>query len=91
MKYRTLTGTGISVSNLALGTMGFGTETDEAEAFEILDKFMAAVGNLIDTANVYGAGGNAERLVDSVPYAASVAVWFMMASYSIGVNFPSRR
>lgn len=35
--------------------------------------------------------GNAEPLVDSVPYAASVAVWFMMASYSIGVNFPSRR
>ena len=29
MKYRKLPGTGISVSNLALGTMGFGTETDE--------------------------------------------------------------
>ncbi|MDX6586878.1 MAG: hypothetical protein QOI31_1351 [Solirubrobacterales bacterium] len=38
MKYRNLPGTGISVSNLALGTMGFGTETDEPDAFAILDR-----------------------------------------------------
>lgn len=56
MKYRNLSGTGISVSNLALGAMGFGTETDETEAFAILDTFVAANGNLIDTANVYGGG-----------------------------------
>lgn len=56
MKYRNLPGTGTSVSNLALGTMGFGTETDEAEAFAILDRFVEANGNLIDTANVYGGG-----------------------------------
>jgi aryl-alcohol dehydrogenase-like predicted oxidoreductase len=62
MKYRTLTGTGISVSNLALGTMGFGTETDEAEAFAILDRFVEADGNLIDTANVYGDGASEELL-----------------------------
>jgi aryl-alcohol dehydrogenase-like predicted oxidoreductase len=62
MKYRTLTGTGISVSNLALGTMGFGTETDEAEAFAILDRFVEAEGNLVDTANVYGAGASEELL-----------------------------
>lgn len=40
MKYRTLTGTGISVSNLALGTMGFGSETAEHDAFGILDRFI---------------------------------------------------
>lgn len=62
MQYRTLPGTGISVSILALGTMGFGTETDEAEAFAILDSFVAADGNLIDTANVYGAGASEELL-----------------------------
>jgi aryl-alcohol dehydrogenase-like predicted oxidoreductase len=39
MKYLTLPGTGISVSNLALGPMGFGTETHECEAFAILDRF----------------------------------------------------
>lgn len=62
MKYRTLTGTGISVSNLALGTMGFGTETDEDEAFAILDRFVESDGNLVDTANVYGAGASEELL-----------------------------
>ena len=60
MKYRTLPGTGISVSNLALGAMGFGTETDEAESFAILDRFVEADGNLVDTANVYGGGVSEE-------------------------------
>jgi len=62
MKYRALPGTGTSVSNLALGTMGFGTETDEADAFEILDRFLEADGNFLDTANVYGAGKSEELL-----------------------------
>lgn len=35
--------------------------------------------------------GNAEGLVDSFPYAARSAVVFMIASNSMGVNFPSRR
>jgi aryl-alcohol dehydrogenase-like predicted oxidoreductase len=50
------------VSNLALGTMGFGGETQEADAFAILDRFVEADGNLIDTANVYGAGASEELL-----------------------------
>ena len=62
MRYRTLTGTGISVSTLALGTMGFGTETPENDAFTILDRFIDAGGNFIDTANVYGAGASEEVL-----------------------------
>ncbi|MBP2490917.1 aryl-alcohol dehydrogenase-like predicted oxidoreductase [Rhizobium leguminosarum] len=33
MKYRTLGYSGLSVSNLILGVMGFGTETPEKEAF----------------------------------------------------------
>lgn len=62
MKYRSLASTGTAVSNLALGTMGFGTETDDAEAFAILDAFVAADGNLVDTADVYG-GGASEALL----------------------------
>jgi aryl-alcohol dehydrogenase-like predicted oxidoreductase len=62
MKYRTLPGTGVSVSNLALGAMGFGTETEEADAFAILDRFVEADGNLVDTSNVYG-GGVSEELI----------------------------
>src|SRR3954451_7579306 len=62
MKYRTLPGIGTTVSNLALDTMGFGTETDEAEAFAVLDWFVDANGNLVDTSNVYGAGASEELL-----------------------------
>ena len=45
MKYRNLPGTGISVSNLAFGAMGFGTETEPDEAFAILDAFDDTVGD----------------------------------------------
>lgn len=62
MQYRTLGTTGTSVSNLGLGTMGFGTETNEDEAFKILDRFLEAGGNLLDTSNVYGAGASEELL-----------------------------
>jgi aryl-alcohol dehydrogenase-like predicted oxidoreductase len=62
VKHRPLTGTGTIVGNLALGTMGFGTETDDAAAFAILDAFVEANGNLIDTADVYGGGASEEVL-----------------------------
>jgi aryl-alcohol dehydrogenase-like predicted oxidoreductase len=62
MKYRNLGKSGLSVSNLILGTMGFGTETPEDEAFAILDAFLDAGGNMIDTADVYG-GGASEELI----------------------------
>ncbi|MET0745030.1 MAG: aldo/keto reductase, partial [Microvirga sp.] len=62
MKYRKLGSSGLSVSNLTLGTMGFGTETPENEAFAILDAFVDAGGNMIDTADVYGGGASEELL-----------------------------
>jgi aryl-alcohol dehydrogenase-like predicted oxidoreductase len=37
------------VSVLSLGTMWFGTRTDEATSFAILDRYVAAGGNFIDT------------------------------------------
>lgn len=62
MKYRKLGNTGIAVSELALGTMYFGDETSESEAFSILDGFTEAGGTLIDTANVY-VGGKSEEII----------------------------
>ncbi len=59
MKYRKLGNTGIVISPIALGTMYFGSETPEVEAFAIMDAFVEAGGNLIDTSNVY-VGGEAE-------------------------------
>jgi|tagenome__1003787_1003787.scaffolds.fasta_scaffold20958059_2 aryl-alcohol dehydrogenase-like predicted oxidoreductase len=56
MDYRSLGRSGCAVSSLTLGTMTFGAETDEAGAHAQLDSFMAAGGNLVDTADVYSAG-----------------------------------
>ena len=60
MEYRTLGRSGCAVSRLALGTMTFGKETDEAGAHEQLDAFVEAGGNLVDTADVYTAGASEE-------------------------------
>jgi aryl-alcohol dehydrogenase-like predicted oxidoreductase len=60
MEYRRLGSSGCVVSTLALGTMTFGDETDEAGSQDQLDRFVEAGGNLIDTADVYGLGVSEE-------------------------------
>ncbi|MEM9037910.1 MAG: aldo/keto reductase [Actinomycetota bacterium] len=50
------------VSELALGTMTFGVETDEAESRRQLDTFVEAGGTFVDTADGYGAG-ESERII----------------------------
>lgn len=47
---------GPMVSKLALGTMTFGAETNESEAFRQLDLFADHGGTFIDTADVYSDG-----------------------------------
>lgn len=59
MKYRKLGRTGLKVSTLCLGTMTFGNQdwgSDEATAKRILDAFVDAGGNFVDTADVYVDG-----------------------------------
>jgi aryl-alcohol dehydrogenase-like predicted oxidoreductase len=58
MRYRTLGHSGSVVSELCLGTMTFGAETDEEGAHAQLDRFVEAGGNLVDTADVYSAGAS---------------------------------
>jgi aryl-alcohol dehydrogenase-like predicted oxidoreductase len=62
MRYRTLGHSGTVVSELCLGTMTFGAETDEEGAHAQLDRFVEAGGNLVDTADVYSAGAS-ERII----------------------------
>ncbi|MCR9134516.1 MAG: aldo/keto reductase [Alphaproteobacteria bacterium] len=50
------------VSRFGLGTMTFGSETDEAEAHRELDAFVDHGGTFIDTADVYG-GGASEAII----------------------------
>jgi aryl-alcohol dehydrogenase-like predicted oxidoreductase len=56
MDYRFLGRTGLRVSPLCLGTMNFGTETDEPTSHQIMDAALEAGLNFFDTANVYGRG-----------------------------------
>jgi aryl-alcohol dehydrogenase-like predicted oxidoreductase len=56
MDYRFMGRTGLKVSELCLGAMTFGRETDEATSHAMLDRFVAAGGSFIDTADVYGRG-----------------------------------
>ena len=77
MEQVSLGGTGLTVSELALGTWRFGrrlvdgterydeegvVETDEERAYELLDAYAEAGGNFIDTADKYG-DGRAERWI----------------------------
>ena len=62
MRYRTLGNSGAVVATYALGTMTFGAEADEETSHEIIDAYVAAGGNLIDTADVY-AGGVSEEII----------------------------
>ena len=60
MEFRTLGRSGCAVSNLCLGTMTFGSETDEQGSFTQLDRFVEAGGTLVDTADVYSRGVSEE-------------------------------
>jgi aryl-alcohol dehydrogenase-like predicted oxidoreductase len=54
MEYAQLGRSGLKVSRLCLGTMNFGPETSEADAFAIMDAALERGINFFDTANVYG-------------------------------------
>lgn len=63
--YRPLGRSGLIVSPLALGTMTFGVARwgmERAEAEAVFDAYVGAGGNLIDTADVYAAGGGEAML-----------------------------
>jgi aryl-alcohol dehydrogenase-like predicted oxidoreductase len=72
MKYRTIGSAPDhrrEVSVLALGAMLFGSRTDEETSFAVLDRYVEAGGNFIDTSDNYafwidgGQGGQSEELL----------------------------
>ncbi len=62
LQYRTLGRNGLKVSQLCLGTMMFGGETDEATSRQIIDRAFEQGVNFIDTADGY-AGFQSEVVV----------------------------
>ena len=68
MKYIQLNNTDLNISPICLGTAGFGDKSDLEKSFEILNAFVRAGGNFIDTANVYckwlkGHGNCSEQII----------------------------
>ena len=66
MRIRRLGRTGLKVSNLCLGAMTFGNEEfgcDEDTARGIINRFLDAGGNFIDTADVYSQQGRSEEIL----------------------------
>jgi len=65
MKYRILGTTGLAVSRISLGTMTFGNRDwgcDAPTSRQLMDDYVAAGGNFIDTADIY-AGGESEKII----------------------------
>ncbi|MDR3520841.1 MAG: aldo/keto reductase [Acidocella sp.] len=60
MEYSNLGRSGLKVSRLCLGTMMFGSPTDESTAMRIIASAKTAGVNFIDTANVYCEGRSEE-------------------------------
>ena len=69
MQKRPIGTSGLEVAPLALGGNVFGWTADEATSFRLLDAFVDAGGNMIDTADVYSAwapgnsGGESESVI----------------------------
>ena len=69
MNYRKLGRTGLKVSEICLGTMQWGWTADEAASFAVMDAFVEAHGNFLDTADVYSRwvegnpGGVSETII----------------------------
>jgi aryl-alcohol dehydrogenase-like predicted oxidoreductase len=69
MKKRKLGKSGLEIAPLALGGNVFGWTIDEAASFQVLDAFVAAGFNFVDTADVYSTwkpgnkGGESETII----------------------------
>ena len=69
MKLRQLGTSDLQVSPICLGTMQFGWTADEAASFAVMDAFVEAGGNFLDSADIYSnwvpdhRGGEAEEVV----------------------------
>src|SRR5829696_6097273 len=89
MRYKLLGRTGLRVSEFCLGAMIFGDSrggwgASRDEAARIVERFAAAGGNFIDTANYY-AGGESERIVGEL-IAADRERWVVATKYACSLN-----
>ncbi len=89
MHYRYLGRSGLLVSRICLGTMTFGMKNwgcDQDAATQIVDKFVEAGGNFLDTADMYSAGMSETMLGKAIAHhkrddlVVATKGWFRMGS-----------
>ena len=80
MEYRFLGNTGVRVSAVALGTMAFGGDADEATSGAIFRACLEAGVNTFDCADVYN-GGKAERIIGELIHAVRDEVVLTSKAY----------
>ncbi len=89
MKYKLLGRSGLKVSELCLGTMGFGTESgwgaDKETSFAIMEAFGKAGGNFLDTANIYKLG-TSEKIIGEFISTRDRDYWVIATKYSLKDN-----
>ena len=89
MRYKLLGRSGLKVSELCLGTMGFGTEAgwgaDKDTSFAIMEAFANAGGNFMDTANIYKLG-TSERIIGEFVSTRDRDYWVIATKYSLKDN-----
>jgi len=89
MKYKLLGRSGLKVSELCLGTMGFGTESgwgaDKETSFAVMDAFGNAGGNFLDTANIYKLG-TSEKIIGEFISSRDRDYWVIATKYSLKDN-----
>ncbi|MCD6302410.1 MAG: aldo/keto reductase [Anaerolineae bacterium] len=56
MQYQRLGRSGLVISRVCMGTMTFGREADEQMSYQLLDTYVEAGGNVLDTADAYSTG-----------------------------------
>jgi aryl-alcohol dehydrogenase-like predicted oxidoreductase len=88
--------TGRQVSRLALGAMQMGSETPEADAVRILDRYIDAGGSFVDTADCYewwarpgSSGGESEELLGRWMRAGRRRDRIFLATKGSGMPHPS--
>ncbi len=79
MQTRRVGNSGLSVSLLGLGTLGWATQVDEYVALDQLKAFYDTGGTLIETSPIYGAG-QAQGLVGKAIESSRVRSHFVIAS-----------
>lgn len=88
MKLKTLGRSGLKVSELCLGTMGFGTENgwgaDKETSKQVFDTYTNAGGNFLDTANMYKMGTSEKFLGEFI--AAERDNYVVATKYSLFEN-----